>query len=423
MSDDPIRREVGGDFARHVRHHARGLGTIAAASVLGMASTFIYQVVSARYLAPADFGLLAAFFVIVNTAAIGSSSLQNAIVVKTAEELAYGSPTEAKRRSWPVEAVIIGCGGGLAVGLAAPWLAAQLATSAGVVIAAATTIPLGFLLADAVGRLQGSGKVVAAVWTSTAVQVARVIFLLAAIAIGVGLAGAIGAVVASTIVVLIGALVAARHSRRPAGRVLGMSGVSIVVLTTAFAWLTNSDVIYVRAGATGEIAGAYASAAVLVKVGLLIPSTLSLYLLPRFVRNRHDPALRRFGTWAVLAISLTTSLAMAAFFQLFGAQIVDLLFGSEYISASRILVPLTLAYLPWVAAQGLLISLTSSASRLGAIALVLASIAQFIAFPILLPDLGAMMWGIGAIGLCIFASFFIIDAVGVRRRPRAADIR
>jgi hypothetical protein len=33
------------------------------------------------------------------------------------------------------------------------------------------------------------------------------------------------------------------------------------------------------------------------------------------------------------------------------------------------------------------------------------------------------MWGIGAIGLCIFASFFIIDAVGVRRRPRAADIR
>ena len=423
MSDNSTGREAPGEFARHIRHHARGLGTIAAASVLGMLSTFIYQVVSARYLAPADFGLLAAFFVIVNTAAIGSSSLQNAIVVKTAEELAYGAPPAARRRTWPAEAVIIGCAGGVAVALAAPWLATQLDTSTGVVLAAATTIPLGFLLADAVGRLQGSGKVVAAVWTSTAVQVARVLFLLAAIVIGVGLAGAIGAVVASTIAVLIGALVAARHSRRPAGRVLGLSGVSIVVLTTAFAWLTNSDVIYVRAGTTEEITGAYASAAVLVKVGLLIPSTLSLYLLPRFVRNRHDPRLRMVGTWAVLAISLATSLAMAAFFQLFGPQVVDLLFGSEYSPASPILVPLTLAYLPWVAAQGLLISLTSSASRMGAIVLVLSSIAQFIVFPMLLPDLVALMWAIGAIGACVFASFFAIDMVGVRRRPRAAGIR
>ncbi|MDR7185332.1 O-antigen/teichoic acid export membrane protein [Microbacterium trichothecenolyticum] len=389
-----------------------------------MLSTFIYQVVSARYLAPADFGLLAAFFVIVNTAAIGSSSLQNAIVVKTAEELAYGPTTPGRRRSWPVEAVLIGCGGGLAVALAAPWLATQLDTSAGVVLAAATTIPLGFLLADAVGRLQGSGKVVAAVWTSTAVQVARVLFLLAAMVVGFGLAGAIGAVVASTIVVLIGALLAARHSRRPVGRVLGISGVSIVVLTTAFAWLTNADVIYVRAGTPEDIAGAYASAAVLVKVGMLIPSTLSLYLLPRFVRNRHDPRLRKVGTAVVLAISLATSLAMAAFFALFGPQVVNLLFGSDYVTASQILVPLTFAYLPWVASQGMLISLTSSASRVGAVVLVLATIVQFIAFPMVLPDLGALMTAIGAMGAFVFASFLTIDVVAMRRKSdrRPADV-
>lgn len=423
MSDGPTGSRPGRELGQHVRHHARGLTTIAAASILGMFSTFVYQVVSARYLAPADFGLLAAFFVVVNTAAIGSSSLQNAIVVKTAEELAYGQPASARPRKWPVEALIIGGGGGVAVALLSSSLADQLDTSPAVVLAGAATIPLGFLLADAVGRLQGSGNVVGAVWTSTAVQVARVILLLGAMAIGLGLAGVIGAVVASTLVVLIGALIAARHTHRPAGRVLGLSGLSIVVLTTTFAWLTNSDVLYVRAGTPDDVAGAFASAAVLVKVGMLIPSTLSLYLLPRFARNRQNARLRKVGSYAVLAISFATSLAMIVFFGIFGQGLVVLLFGDEYSSAAAILVPLAVAYLPWVAAQGLLISLTSSASRAGAIVLVLAAAAQFIVFPLALPDLAALTWAIGTIGGFVLVTFFVIDVVGSRRGQQPVKAR
>jgi O-antigen/teichoic acid export membrane protein len=416
-------------FGDHFRHHARGLSAVALASALGIAASFLYQVLSARYLAPADFGLLSAFFVIVNTAAIGSSSLQNIVVVNTAEALAYGGPAAGSRRRWPLEAIVIGLVGGLAVAICSPWLASSLDTSWFVVLAAAATIPLSFVLADTLGLLQGSGNVTGAVWWSTAAQLSRLALLVAAVAVGAGLAGAIGAVVGATVVVLAGTLWSARRIPRPATGVLSVSGLTIVALTTAFAWLTNADVFYLRAWAPDALAGTYASAAVLVKAGFLVPATLSLYLLPRFVRNRHDVRLSRLGAIVTLSISLATGIAMVIVFALLGSWLIALLYGPAYAGAAAMLVPIALAYLPWMAAQGLLIKLTSSASRAGAVLLLFAVAAQWIVFSATIPDLPAMLWGFGAIGTVVLLFFVAIEWLaplgrGARRsRGRERDGR
>ena len=169
MASEQPPAEAGAGRSRlggHVRAHARGLAAVGVATIVGVGASFIAQVVSARYLAPADFGLFSAFLVIVNVAAVGSSSLQNTVTVHTAAST-VGSGHSRPSKRWPWEAIVVGVVGGGAVAIVSPLLAAQLDTSLGVVLAAAASIPLTFVFADALGLLQGSGNVAKAVWWTT----------------------------------------------------------------------------------------------------------------------------------------------------------------------------------------------------------------------------------------------------------------
>lgn len=409
-----------GRFTVHLKNHARGLSAVVVASAVGILASFAFQVVTARYLGAADFGLLAAFFVIVNVAAIGSSALQNSVTVHTASELAGAAETTRRVRRWPVDAIALGVGSALAVGALSPWLADALDTTVLVVVAAAATIPLSFVFADAMGLLQGSGQVSRAVWWSTLAQVARVVLALGAIVIAAGLAGMIGAVVAALVFAVAGAAWSTRHVTRPRTGVFSSAGITIIVLTVAFAWLTSSDVLFLRAGAPESLAGMYAAVTVLVKTGFLLPATLSFYLLPRFVRNRDNPQLSRLGVWVTLALSLATSAVMTIVFALIGPWLIVLLYGADYAAAADLLVPASLAYLPWIAAQGMLIKMTSNASRGAAALLVGVVVAQAIAFTLLVPDVSAMLLAYGILGAVVLISFLAIDLIPRRRNVVSA---
>lgn len=397
----------------HVRSHGKALMAVGVASVLGIVASFAFQLISARFLSPADFGLLAAFFVIVNVAAIGSASLQSSVTVQTASALT--TVRSGQRRRWPVDAVLLGVGGALIVAALSPWLASSLSTTPLVILAAAATIPLSFVFADAMGLLQGSGQVARAVWWSTFSQIARVAFAVLAIAIGTGLGGIVGAVLAALLVAVVGGMWTARRVPRPVDGVFSRAGITIVVLTVAFAWLTSADVIFLRAGAPEDLAGMYASVTVLVKTGFLLPSTLSLYLLPRFVKHRDNPDLSRIGVLATLGLSVATSVAMVLVFLVLGPWIVALIYPEAYAPAADLLVPTALAYMPWIAAQGMMIKMTSSASPAAALLLLAASAAQWVTFSLTIPDLGAMLTSYAVIGVIVLVAFFTIDIRNARR--------
>ena len=200
-----------------------------------------------------------------------------------------------------------------------------------------------------------------------------------------------------------------------------MEGLAILLLTIAFAWVTTSDVFFLRASGADALAGTYAAVTVLVKAGFLVPSTLSLYLLPRFVRNRGNRHLSRLGVLVTLGLSLATSLAMTACFALFGNWLIHLLYGEAFASAAALLVPTSIAYMPWMAAQGMLIKMTSTASRGGALLLVLAVAAQWIAFSAVVPDVYAMLAWFAGIGVVILVAFLFLDSLQARRA--AAPVR
>lgn len=397
-------------LSRHVRAHARALLTVGIASILGILASFVFQLLSTHSVSPSEFGLLSAFVVIVNVAAVGSASLQSTITVATAAALALPHPAPEARRRWPSEAIILGVGGAAVVAALSPWLAQALDTTPLIILVAAATIPLSFVFADAMGLLQGSGQIAQAVWWSTFSQLGRVLFALISIIAGLGFGGLIGAILAALVVAVAGGMWSSRRITRPARGVFSLDGVTIVVLTVSFAWLTSSDVIFLRAGAPSELAGLYATATVLVKAGLLLPSTLSLYLLPRFVKHRDNPDLSRIGVLATLGLSLATSVVMIIAFAFLSDWLVGLLFNSSYAPAADLLVPAAIAYLPWIAAQGMMIKMTSSASRGATAVLIGAVVAQWIGFSLTIPDVYAMMGVYAAIGTVVLVAFLAIDA-------------
>lgn len=405
----------------HIRSHGKPLLAVGVASALGIIASFAFQLLSARFLSPADFGLLAAFFVIVNVAAIGSASLQNSVTVQTASSLASMGATRQRPRRWPLDAILLGLSGAGVIAVLAPWLASALDTTPLVILASAATVPLSFLFADSMGLLQGAGQVAQAVWWSTLSQIARVAFAVLGIALGLGFGGILGAVLAALAVAVVGGAWSARRVPRPFDGVFSRAGITIIILTVAFAWLTSSDVIFLRAGAPENLAGTYASATVLVKTGFLLPSTLSLYLLPRFVKHRDNPSLSRVGVLVTLGLSLATSIAMVILFLLLGNWIVALIYPAAYAGAAGFLVPTALAYLPWIAAQGMMIKLTSSTSAGAAMMLLMASAAQWIAFTLTVPNISAMLVSFAAIGIAVLMTFFVIDMRNARRLRSASS--
>ncbi|TFD44241.1 hypothetical protein E3T37_00245 [Cryobacterium sp. TMT2-10] len=402
-----------------VSQHGRAVFEIGVVSVVGILATAGFQILSIRGLGPQGFGLLASFLALINVAAIGSSALRNSVAVVTAHAAFTPEPGVAAARKRPdsslIEALVLGGLCTLAVLIVSPWLATSLEANLPALIVTAGVVLPYFLFARAQGLLQGAGDSRAVVWWSSGAQVAQLILTLVVLALGYGAVGILGVLLVTAFLGALGAsLQARRHSVRAGRRPFSTSGSIVLLITIALAWLTNADVILVRSGAAPELAGAYAAAAVLVKTILIVPATLSLYLLPRFVKRRGDASMTRLGVNVTLGITALGGFAMFVGVSLLGFLIVPILFGSGYEFSISVLPWLALAWLPWAMAQGILIRLTASSSKVGLAILLAAVPIQWLGSQAVLPDIGAVILVNGLLGLVVFACLFGIHLVRSR---------
>lgn len=401
------RREIS---IGYLRRHAAPLLTVGGLAALGIASTSAFHVVTGRGLGPAAFGLLAAFLAIVNIASIGASALQNSVAVVTADPESVRRDGSGRRLdSATIEALALGGVLTVAIVISAPVLADWLGTSSLAVYLAALTVVPSFLFSVALGRLQGVGRATAVSGYSTASQLLRVLLAVAVLATGLGAVSVLFAVLVAIVAVAVAASWQTRRLHvRSTAKAFSRRSTVLILLTLSFAWLTNIEVVLVRANTGDDVSGGFAAGAVLAKMILLVPTVLSLYLLPRFVFRRTDARTVRYGINIVLGTVLASGLAAAAGVSLLGDFLVRLLFGPGYDLAAELLPWMAIAYLPWALAQGLLISLTASASRHALGVLVAAAVVQWVAASILLPDIHAMIVGIGVIGLVTTAALFVL---------------
>lgn len=391
--------------------HGSALLGIAAASALGIAATAGFQVVASRGLGPREFSLLTAFLAFINIAAIGSTALRNAVAVDVAEASARAGTGAHRRRfdSSAVEALTLGTACTIALVVLAPWLAGSLQSSVSApFIAAATVLPY-FLFARALGILQGRRRARAVVWWSTLAQVVQLLLALVVLALGWGATGVLLVYLLTILAVTFGSWrmtrgIAAASGRRPFNSVTTV----VLLLSIAFAWLTSVDVILVRSGATEAAAGAYAAGAVLVKTTLILPSTLSLYLLPRFVSGKGNPALSRLGVNLTVGLTFVAGVVIAGVLWFGGSPITRLLFGDAYSETAQLLPAMALSWIPWAMTQAILVRITAVASRWGLVVLVSAATVQWVGAKLALPNLDAMIVVNGVVGITAFVLLFAI---------------
>jgi O-antigen/teichoic acid export membrane protein len=400
--------------------HGSAVAQIGLVSVLGIAASFGFQIVTARFLGPSDFGVLSAFFSIVSMAAIGSSSLQNSVAVQTARSIGHPKLSTVKRKrldGFTIEALTLGGTGALIVAAASPVIVTELRTEFFVPLLAAVSIVLSFVFARAVGTIQGVGDSRSAVWWSSISLVLRLALVAVAFVAGFGLVGALAAVLIASGLVMMGAFIHSLRLHAIDGYIpFRLEGIIVMLMSVAFAWLTNIDVILVRAFDSEHSAGIYAASATLVKSGFLIPATLSLYLLPRFVRQEKNAAMTQLGVRLTLLVTGVGGFVMFFAFSLVGPWLTTLLFGSEYNISGALLSGLSLAYLPWMMAHGLLIRMNALVSKLAFATLACAVVFQLVAAIIFLPNITALLVIIGVVGAIVLVSFLFID------RSRSAGI-
>ncbi|RYV51362.1 hypothetical protein [Pengzhenrongella frigida] len=399
----------------YLKRHTGPLMTVGAVSVLGIFATAVFHAVTGRGLGPEAFGLLAAFLSIVNIAAIGASALQNSVAVGTARSLAEtveGGGVVRPTRRWDsatIEALVLGGVGTLVVVVFAPLLADQLATSALAIYLAALTILPSFLFSVAQGRLQAVGRATSVAGWSTSSQILRVVLAASALAAGLGAVSVLLAVLIAITAAAVAAGWQVRGSHlRTATTAFSSHSIVLIMLTLSFAWLTNIDVMLVRMGTSESHAGMFAAAAVLGKMILIVPTTLSLYLLPRFVNRQGDRGAMKFGVNVILLTVLGSGLVAVLGMTLLRGFLISLFFGAGYTEAADLLPWLALAYLPWALAQGLLIRLTAAVSRLALAVLIGAAVIQWVAVRMVLPDLGATIVVVGVLGVLVVLSMLVL---------------
>lgn len=122
--------------------------------------------------------------------------------------------------------------------------------------------------------------------------------------------------------------------------------ISILVMSIAFALLTQFDMILVNWLYSPEEAGMYAAASVLGKAVLYIPSGLVIALFPMIVEG----SVKDSNTSHILKLALSATLMMCGILALiylaYGKQLIALIYGASYIGAGSLLSWYGLAMLP-----------------------------------------------------------------------------
>jgi O-antigen/teichoic acid export membrane protein len=256
--------------------------SVAILSGIGILATFLFQVATARLLSPSEYGLVAAYLAIVNIAAIGAGALQNAVTVQVAKQINGPRPSSSSQYSTvirrlfstfdatTIEAAVLGFSGAILLLIFFKPLSQELHTAPVILVAAAATIPISFFISRDLGILQGKELTVATVTWSTLSAVLRlllaVLFLLAFQNAGAAILGVFIALVITVIALWIQVK---QSNYKSTHRPFNVASVSVIGITILFAWLTNIDIVYVRADLSGTEAGNYAVAASIIKATLI----------------------------------------------------------------------------------------------------------------------------------------------------------
>ena len=387
------------------------LGPVVILTGIGIISTAAFQLLVIRRLGPESYGMLAAYLALINVASIGSSAVRSSVAVGAARADLQVARGKRDRTLWESAAYGLAFSAAVIVmlftGAYNSWIAGALV--------AVSVIPY-FVFARAQGLMQGNHRVARVLIWSTGAQLGQLIGALAAMLLGLGW---LGVLAATMLTALLGAMFSTRDVQKlsliSTAKPFTPIAVRALTITIAFTWLISMDVTWVQQFGSATSAGEYGAIVSLVKVGFLVPTTLALYLLPRFARNIDDSKFQaRALGWSAAAATVSGGAFALVLWLWPGA--VTIFFGAAYANAGSIAFLIALAYLPWVVAQSITTQFTAQGSPLAAIVLIVAAAVQYLVARAVLPDLNGWILAHGLIGLAIVIVYTVMFRLQYRNR-------
>ncbi|HMN99025.1 MAG TPA: hypothetical protein PKD59_06385 [Miltoncostaeaceae bacterium] len=328
-------------------------GLVVLALTIGVnLANYLFQVVSARYLGPSDYGALAALLAVILVAGLPFGAFQLVVARTVAHERTHGRLEDAA--AFARSALALTAIGGLicaVVSIAAAQPIADLLQVESPVPIMITGLCLLFavMLPAGLGVLQGQERYVAYSAGPLLGAMSRLLALVMAVVVGLTLEGALVATLlasflAITIVVWQGRTLlragmthhhvrtALQQLRGPLARVLPPT-VGLIGLAS----LTNVDIVVVKGALAPEDAGVFGAAGLIAKVALFVPVAIVAVLQPRV-------AARVAKGRTAGDILMRSALVTAAFCALFTlacyampTTIVHAVYGSSFGDAAAIL--------------------------------------------------------------------------------------
>jgi O-antigen/teichoic acid export membrane protein len=321
---------------------------------------FLFHLVQARILKPAEYSLLASLLAIVLIATVPIFALQATVAREVAAQLKDRGRREAGLvlremtrwiARWTGWALLVG--GVLAVPLALLTDVRRPLPAVATVALLIATVPIPI----AWGGLQGIGRFLG---LGGAQALFAVLKFSAGVALGLAGTGAAGVVfgvaVASAVSMWLAFLPlrslwnSARGLEHREMDVVGRFAMVAVIKLGLFAALTNMDLLVARVAFEPETAGAYAATSVAAKALLIIPLAVTTVLFPH-VATLRDTARERFHLLAALGVVGLIGLAATAVMFSFPEQLLEVAFGDRYLEAKPWLGPLGAAMALYAVAQ------------------------------------------------------------------------
>ncbi len=311
-------------------------------SVAGHLGNYLFYVLAARALTPAEFAEVSAMTGLATIAFMPATGIQAALAREIAALTARDLPDEAQGLIRVVTRRMALVQAGLLVVLVAATPAAVAVLdlgSVGVWLTGVLWIVLGLGLQVSQGIHQGRehfGRVGAILAGPLGVLRPVLLVPLAAVA---GVVGALGALVLATVVGLVVSLGRTGRGRGPT-RPVRLDVRPALVALAAFASLTNLDLLVAKVTLEPTEAGLYASAALLGKIALYGPSALALMLLPKVAARLEAGLSVRTPAVTTMAATLATGGAVTLAVVLAPSSLVVGVFGEAYADAYALAAPL-----------------------------------------------------------------------------------
>lgn len=385
-------------------HSARGflsrgiaaLGVMVLATVISNGMNYLFSIVMGRVLGPVRFGELTALLGVLMILSVATQVVQTVVARHAAELASVGDEDAlwgfAHRSTWRLFYVGL-VAFAVWVPLSWPISDALNIDDPAAVLAAGTALILAFAVPVAWGALQGEQQFGALGLNMIVLSVGRFVIGVLLVMIGAGVAGAIGAIsVASAIclALLWPRLHRGAHTATLAepGSIAPLVRYAVPTLIGLAAWtlLTNVDIVIVKGMATDLDAGYYGAAATIGKIALFLPIAFGLVIFPKGAAHHFAGTDSRYLIRRAGQVLLLVSLVFVLACWLFGPTAIRFMFGSAYLPAQNLLVPIAIAMCAFAIANMMLFYYLSVSRPAFGVMLLAVNVVQVVALAVVASD-------------------------------------